>query len=77
VSRRRLFVLALGFACIVAGLIVALALIVGGHGDAGTSDHNNNNALMVLLPVYASMIPIFIAAGKRRGRTCGQEKSNG
>lgn len=69
--RRVLVLLALAVTAMTAGLILVLLFRGSGSGE-----HQNNNAFLVLIPVYTALIPIFIASYRRRS-TCANEKKNG
>jgi Kef-type K+ transport system membrane component KefB len=72
VNRRTLILLAVAFTALVTGLILALAFRTSGSGE-----HHHNNAWVALIPVYTALIPIFIAARRRRNSACANEKKNG
>ncbi|MBN8810729.1 MULTISPECIES: hypothetical protein [unclassified Sphingomonas] len=70
-NRRTLMLLAIAFTAMAAGLVLVLMFRVSGNGE-----HHNNNAFVALIPVYAALIPIFIASRRRRS-ACENEKKNG
>ena len=71
-NRRVLILLASAFTAMTFGLILVLMFRVSGDGE-----HHNNSAFVALIPVYASLVPIFIAARRRRNSACANEKKNG
>lgn len=71
-NRRVLLLLAIAFTAMTAGLILVLMFRV-----SGSTEHHGSNAFVALIPVYTALIPIFIAARRRRNSACANEKKNG
>lgn len=63
VSRKKLALIALGLAVLVAGAVAALLLA---SPETPEQSHHSSIAWVVLVPIYASFVPVYVAAARRR-----------